>query len=59
MNEEGAIKFNCTWISSEPIDIALLQEINECRNLLFREKLIGVNHDGLHLAVTATKRFRY
>lgn len=29
------------------MDMALLQEINACRSLLFREKLIGVNSDGI------------
>ena len=47
MQEEGVIKFNCTWIKEAPLDFALIKELNEWRNKLYNESLIGVNKDGI------------
>src|SRR5579885_2337141 len=47
MNTEGVIKFNCNWIRSAPLDLSLILEINDCRNKLHKQHLIGVTSDGI------------
>src|SRR6266540_3799097 len=47
MQEEGVIKFNCTWIKEDPLDFELIKELNEWRNRLYNEGLIGVSENGI------------
>ena len=46
-NETGSIKFNCNWITAEPVDEKSILEINRWRNMLFNHKLIGVYPNGI------------
>lgn len=46
-NETGSIKFNCNWISAEPVNEKSIIEINRWRNILFAHKLIGVYPNGI------------
>ena len=47
MNEEGIIKYNCTWIKQDPLDSIWIKELNIWRNKLYRANLIGVNKEGI------------
>ena len=45
--DEGYIKFNCSWESSEPPAPSLVDDINSWRNKLYALGLIGVYPDGI------------
>jgi len=47
MNEEGVIKFNCTWIKEAPLNVELIKELNTWRDTLYKLKLLGVTKDGI------------
>jgi L-ribulose-5-phosphate 4-epimerase len=47
MNEEGVIKFNCTWIKEAPLSYGYIEELNVWRDKLYKEGLIGENKDGI------------
>lgn len=47
MNEEGVIKFNCTWIKEAPLNVELIKELNTWRDTLYKLKLLGVTNDGI------------
>jgi len=47
MQEEGVIKFNCTWIKEAPLDFEVINELNEWCDKLYNKSLIGVNTDGI------------
>ena len=47
MNEEGIIKFNCTWIKSESLNSDLIRELNAWRDRLYDAGVIGMNKDGI------------
>lgn len=47
MNEEGVIKFNCTWIKEAPLNVELIRELNTWRDTLYKLKLLGVTNDGI------------
>lgn len=48
MGETGSIKYECTWEKANPVDQALVEELNVCRAKLYRLGFIGVypNHIG-------------
>jgi ribulose-5-phosphate 4-epimerase/fuculose-1-phosphate aldolase len=45
--DEGYIKFNCSWESSEPPAPSLVDDINSWRNKLYALGLIGMYPDGI------------
>ena len=47
MNEEGVIKFNCTWVKESPLNFELIKELNTWRDTLYKLKLLGVTKDGI------------
>lgn len=47
MNEEGVIKFNCTWIKEKPIGIQWIEELNAWRQKMYEQYLIGATTDGV------------
>jgi ribulose-5-phosphate 4-epimerase/fuculose-1-phosphate aldolase len=47
MNEEGVIKFNCTWIKQAPLNVELIKELNIWRDKLYKLKLLGATKDGI------------
>ena len=47
MNEEGVIKFNCTWIPELPVKNELIAELDKWRDLLYNARLIGKNEAGI------------
>ena len=47
MKEEGVIKFNCHWIREEPLENAIIKELNAWRQRLYSAGLIGVTDDGI------------
>jgi L-ribulose-5-phosphate 4-epimerase len=47
MNEEGVIKYNCTWISGSPVSRELITELNKWREILYKAGLLGVNKEGI------------
>jgi len=47
MNEEGVIKFNCTWIKEAPLNMELIKELNIWRDKLYNLKLLGVTKEGI------------
>ena len=47
MNEEGVIKFNCTWIKAAPPNFELIKELNTWRDTLYKLKLLGATKDGI------------
>jgi L-ribulose-5-phosphate 4-epimerase len=47
MKEEGVIKFNCNWIKKEALPAEQVKELNNWRNKLYHEKLLGVTADGI------------
>ena len=47
MNEEGVIKYNCTWIPEAPVSPELIVELNKWRDILFQAGLVGVNKEGI------------
>ena len=47
MNEEGVIKFNCTWIKEAPVNVELIKELNTWRDTLYKLKLLGVTKGGI------------
>ena len=46
-NEEGYIKFNCSWIIKKTLPAKLLLQINEWRNKLYNLGLIGAYNNGI------------
>ena len=47
MNEEGVIKYNCTWIPEAPVSHELIVELNKWRDILYQGGLMGVNKEGI------------
>ena len=47
MNEEGVIKYNCTWIPEAPVSHEQIAELNRWRDILYKAGLVGVNKDGI------------
>ncbi len=45
--DEGYIKFNCHWIPSNDIPLAMVAELNLWRNILYQKGLIGAYPDGI------------
>ncbi|MFM2206496.1 MAG: hypothetical protein RL213_471 [Bacteroidota bacterium] len=46
-DETGVLKFRCEWITADPPEITLVQELIEHRNKLFDARLIGSYPDGI------------
>ncbi|MES1216968.1 MAG: class II aldolase/adducin family protein [Bacteroidota bacterium] len=47
MNEEGVIKFNCNWVKAAALPNESIAELNEWRDKLYNQQLIGENNDGI------------
>ena len=47
MTDEGYIKFNCTWIKEELSDQSIIDELNQWRQKLYNNQLIGAYPDGI------------
>ncbi len=47
MNREGVIKYQCERVSTPPIHFVGFEELNEVRNQLWAQGLIGVYPDGV------------
>ena len=46
MEDEGYIKFQCTWIREELPDEIIISDINACRDKLYARNLVGAYSDG-------------
>jgi L-ribulose-5-phosphate 4-epimerase len=46
-NETGSIKFQCNWIQTGPIEDVTITKINQWRDILFNNKLIGAYLNGV------------
>jgi len=55
MQEEGVIKFNCTWIKSAPVDESCIKELNAWRDILYSHALIGVTADNIGYGNISTR----
>ena len=47
MKDEGYIKFNCTWIEEELPNKNIIDELNNWRQKLYDQQLIGAYPDGI------------
>ncbi|MBW1723357.1 MAG: class II aldolase/adducin family protein [Deltaproteobacteria bacterium] len=47
MDEEGIIKFQCTWIEGKPLPAESVRELNRCRKWLYRKGWIGAYGNGV------------
>ncbi len=47
MNEEGVIKFNCTWIKDTAPNFELIMELNIWRDILYKLQFLGITKDGI------------
>ncbi len=47
MTDEGYIKFNCTWIEEELPNKNIIDELNNWRQKLYNQQLIGTYPDGI------------
>jgi ribulose-5-phosphate 4-epimerase/fuculose-1-phosphate aldolase len=47
MTDEGYIKFNCTWIEEELPNKNIIDELNNWRQKLYNQQLIGAYPDGI------------
>jgi L-ribulose-5-phosphate 4-epimerase len=56
MNEEGVIKFKSRWNRKPALDLSIINDLNACRQSMFRLGLIGCTEDGIGYG-NISKRF--